>query len=483
MEAAGVRVPHTDDVFIGGEWRTATGDEHTVVSPSDAKPVGTARQASAEDAAAAVDAAFSARGAWAATPLADRVAACARWLDNVDRRAADLDVAWAVEAGMPVRHGRALHRFGTLASWRSALDGAEEMLRERRRSSELGDVLLRREPAGVVAAMLPYNGPVVTVASKVVPALLAGCPVIVKAAPESLVTMALVAECARQAGFPAGAVNFVSGPVSVGQALTRDSRVELVSLTGGHTAAQDVLAVTRGRYARTQLELGGKSPAVILDDAPLDKVLRALVPGATNGAGQVCALLSRILVSERRHDEVVERLKSAWERLVVGDPLNRATHVGPLINEAALRRTEDFVARARRDGARLVTGGGRPAGLETGWFHRPTIFTEVAENAELVRREVFGPVTAVQVYRDIDDAVRLANATDFGLSGAVYTADVEAGIEIAGRIRAGAVAVNSFGPAMSAPFGGVGASGWGRESGPEGILGFTELKQILVGAA
>ncbi|GAA1025003.1 MULTISPECIES: aldehyde dehydrogenase family protein [Amycolatopsis] len=483
MEAAGVRVPHTDDVFVGGEWRPATGDGHTIVSPSDASPVGMARQASEDDATAAVDAAFSARGAWAATPLADRVATCARWLDNVDRRAADLDVAWAVEAGMPVRHGKALHRFGTLASWRSALDGAEEMLRERRRSSELGDVLLRREPAGVVAAMLPYNGPVVTVASKVVPALLAGCPVIVKAAPESLLTMALVAECAQQAGFPAGVVNFVSGPVTVGQALTRDPRVDLVSLTGGHTAAQDVLAVTHGRYARTQLELGGKSPAVILDDAPLDKVLRALVPGATNGAGQVCALLSRILVSERRHDEVVERLKSAWERLVIGDPLDRATHIGPLVNEAALRRTEGFVARARQDGARLVTGGGRPAGLETGWFHQPTIFTDVAENAELVRREVFGPVTAVQVYRDLDDAVRLANATDFGLSGAVYTADVEAGIEIAGRIRAGAVAVNSFGPAMSAPFGGVGASGWGRESGPEGILGFTELKQILVGAA
>ncbi|ONF73720.1 aldehyde dehydrogenase family protein [Amycolatopsis keratiniphila] len=483
MEAAGVRVPHTDDVFVGGVWRPATGDLHTIVSPADAKPVGTARQASETDATAAVDAAVSARDAWAATPLADRVALCARWLESVDRRAADLDVVWAVEAGMPVRHGRALHRFGTVAAWRSALDGAEEMLREQRRSSELGDVLLRREPVGVVAAMLPYNGPVVTVASKVVPALLAGCPVVVKAAPESSLTMALVADCARQAGFPAGVVNFVSGPVAVGQALTRESRVDLVSLTGGHAAAQDVLAATHGRYARTQLELGGKSPAVILDDAPLDKALRALVPGATNGAGQVCALLSRILVSERRHDEVVDRLKTAWERLVIGDPLDPATHIGPLINEAALRRTEGFVARARDDGARLVTGGERPAGLENGWFHRPTLFTDVAEDAELIRREVFGPVTAVQVYRDVDDAVRLANATDFGLSGAVYTADVEAGIEVAGRIRAGAVAVNSFGPAMSAPFGGIGASGWGRESGPEGILGFTELKQILVGAA
>ncbi|MEV6217382.1 aldehyde dehydrogenase family protein [Nocardia sp. NPDC051833] len=482
MDISGVDVAHADEVLIGGVFRPATGDGYTVVAPSTGKPVTVVRHPSVAEAIAAVDAADAARETWARTPLSARIATTARWFELIDARAAELEVVWAVEAGMPLRHGRALHRFGTTAAWRSALDSAETMLSEQRRPSELGEVLLRREPVGVVVAILPYNGPVVTIASKVVPALLAGCPVVIKGAPESHLTMALIADCAVRAGFPAGVVGIVCGPVEVGKALTRDPRVDMVSLTGGHTAAQDVLAATHGRYARTQLELGGKSPALILDDAPLDRALRALVPGATNGAGQVCALLSRILVSERRHDEVIDRLRAGWERLTIGDPLDPKTHLGPLISEAALRRTEDFVAGAEADGARLVTGGKRPAHLATGWFHEPTLFTHVSEDSDLVQREVFGPVTAVQVYRDLDDAVRLANATAFGLSGAVFTADAAVGIEVARRIRAGAVAVNSFGPAMSAPFGGVGASGWGRESGPEGILGFTELQQILVGA-
>ncbi|MDI2030604.1 aldehyde dehydrogenase family protein [Saccharopolyspora sp. TS4A08] len=481
MDVADVRIPHTDEVFIGGGWRPATGEPHPVVSPSTGRPVGVVRYPSPADATSAVDAADAARETWARTPLADRIAACQRWLDLIDERADAMHVVWGVEAGMPIRHGRTLHRFGTLAAWRSALAGAESVLAEHKRSSELGDVLLRREPVGVVLGILPYNGPVVTIASKVVPALLAGCPVVIKAAPETHLVMAIVAECAREAGFPAGAVNAVCGTADIGRTLTRDPRVDLVSLTGGHAAAQDVLAATHDRYARTQLELGGKSPALILDDAKIDEVLRALVPGATSGAGQVCALLSRVLVSERRHDEVVERLQAAWARLTVGDPLDRATHVGPLINQAALDRVESFVAQAKADGACLVAGGGRPDGLDAGWYHQPTLFTDVGEHFDLASREVFGPVTAVQKYHDLDDAVRLANATEYGLSGAVYTADVDAGIEVASRIRSGSVAVNSFGPDMSSPFGGVRASGWGRESGPEGILGFTEVKQILVG--
>ncbi|MFD6270917.1 aldehyde dehydrogenase family protein [Nocardia asteroides] len=482
MKISGVEVVHADDVLVGGVLGPAIGESSTIIAPATGEPVAVVRQPSVADAIAAIDAADAARETWARTPLPERMAATARWFDLVDARSNELDVVWAVEAGMPLRHGRALHRFGTTAAWRSALDKAEEMLNEQHRSSELGQVLLRREPVGVVVAILPYNGPVVTIASKVVPALLAGCPVVIKGAPESHLTMALVAECAVSAGFPPGVVSIVCGPVEIGQALTRDPRVDLVSLTGGHVAAQDVLAATHGRYARTQLELGGKSPALILDDAPLDRTLRALVPGATNGGGQVCALLSRILVSERRHDELIDTLRSGWERLTIGDPLDPKTHLGPLINEAARHRTEDFVAKATADGAQLVTGGKRPPHLDAGWFYEPTLFTHVSEDSELVQREVFGPVTAVQVYRDLDDAVRLANATVFGLSGAVFTADTDLGIEVARRIRAGAVAVNTFGPAMSAPFGGVGASGWGRESGPEGILGFTELKQILVGS-
>ncbi|GAB91256.1 putative aldehyde dehydrogenase [Gordonia rhizosphera NBRC 16068] len=468
-------------MFVGGAWWRASGAIHTVVSPATEQPIAATRHPSIADTLAAVEAADNARDVWAAAPVSERVAACARWLDAVDARAADLDVLWAVEAGMPVRHGRALYRFAAVPAWQSALAGAEEILADQRRSSELGAVLLRRESVGVVVAILPYNGPVVTVASKVIPALLAGCPVVIKAAPESQLTMTIVAECARLAGFPPGVVSVVCGGVDVGQTLTRDPRVDMVSLTGGHVAAQDVLAATRERYARVQLELGGKSPAIILDDAPLDTAMRSLIPGATNAAGQVCALLSRILVSRRRHDEVIERLRVGFERLRIGDPLDPATHIGPLVNAAAVRRTEGVVAQALADGAELITGGTRPEGLDVGHYYRPTLFTGIPEDAQLIRREVFGPATAVQVYDDVADAVRLANATEFGLSGAVFTANTDNGIEIATRIRAGSVAVNAFGPTMSAPFGGVKASGWGREAGPEGILGFTELKQILIG--
>ncbi|MEE4023683.1 aldehyde dehydrogenase family protein [Gordonia sp. PKS22-38] len=472
---------HAESVFIGGAWHRASGAIRTVVSPATGQPVAETRQPSAADAVAAVASADDARDRWASFPVDQRVAACARWLNALDARSDDLDAMWALEAGMPVRHGRALYRFAAVPAWQSALAGADEVLTDRRRSSELGEVLLRREPVGVVVAILPYNGPVVTVASKAIPALLAGCPVVIKAAPESQLTMAIVAECARLAGFPPGVVNVVCGGADIGQTLTRDPRVDMVSLTGGHVAAQDVLAATHQRYARVQLELGGKSPAIILDDSPLEKTLRSLIPGATNAAGQVCALLSRIVVSRRRHDEVVERLRVGFERLRIGDPLDPKTHIGPLINEDAVRRTEGFVTHALADGAELVTGGSRPENLDVGCYYRPTLFTGVCEDAQLARREVFGPVTAVQVYDDVDDAVRLANATEFGLSGAVFTADTDIGVEIASRIRAGSVAVNAFGPAMSSPFGGIKASGWGRESGPEGILGFTELQQILIG--
>ncbi|MET9327615.1 aldehyde dehydrogenase family protein [Tsukamurella sp. NPDC003166] len=485
MVIEGIGVQHVDDVFIGGAWRPATGERRTVLAPATGAVVGEVTDPSPADAAEAVAAADAARGAWADTPLAERIAVCGRWLDDLDARAGDLDVVWAIEAGMPVRHGKGLYRFATVPAWKSVLDGAPAVLAEVRRGSELGEVVLTREPVGVVVGILPYNGPIVTVASKIVPALIAGCPVVIKAAPESHLTMAIAAEAARTAGFPAGVVSVLAGGVDVGRALTRDPRVDMVSLTGGHVAAQDVLAATHGRYARTQLELGGKSAAIILDDAPLDKVLRQLVPGATGGAGQVCALLSRVLVSDARYDEVVEALKPAWERLRIGDPLDTATHVGPLINAAAVDRTRGFVQRALADGARLVAGGGVPQNLPEelrgGSFHEPTLFADVAPDSDLAQHEVFGPVTAVIRYADVDDAVRIANGTDLGLSGSVFAADTETGIAVARRIRSGSVGVNAFGPAMSAPFGGRKASGWGREAGPEGILGFTEGKQILVG--
>ncbi|GAA1025053.1 MULTISPECIES: aldehyde dehydrogenase family protein [Amycolatopsis] len=478
-EIAGVPVPRLDSVYVAGEWVPATGPAYEIVSPSTEETVAEVVLPSATEADAALTAATDSR--WGRLPVEQRVEICARFCASLEARFPDLGTVWAAEAGMPVRYSATLHKYGAAGAWNSALASAEDALRDDHRSSLLGDVVVRREPAGVVVAILAYNGPVVTMATKVVPALLAGCPVVVKAAPESQLVMRLVAESAAAAGFPAGALSILCSDVEVARHLTADPRADLVSLTGGRVAAQEIIEATRGRFARTHLELGGKSPALILDDAPLDRVLKSLVPGATGGAGQVCAALSRVLISRRRHDELVDRLRTAWQGLRIGDPFDRGTQIGPVVNQAALRRTEGFVDRARAAGGEVVTGGRRPEGFAAGYYYEPTLITGVARDADLAQNEVFGPVTVVQTYDDLADGLRLANDTSFGLAASVYTADRALAAEAASAIAAGSVAINTFGPAVSAPFGGVKGSGWGRESGPEGIQEFTELKQIVFG--
>jgi acyl-CoA reductase-like NAD-dependent aldehyde dehydrogenase len=482
VKVAGVTVPYPDSVFVGGGWSPAGGAVYEVVSPATEQAVAEVVLPSEKEARVAVEAAHElGRISWGRLPVEARVEICEQFCAALEARFPDLGTVWAVEAGMPVRYSGTLHKFGALGAWKSALASAADALRDDVRSSPLGEVVVRREPAGVALAIMAYNGPLVTMATKVIPALLAGCPVIVKAAPESQLIMRLVAECAAGAGFPAGALSILCGGAEIGRLMTADPRVDLVSLTGGRVAAQQIIEATRERFARTHLELGGKSPALILDDAPIDRVLKSLVPGATGGTGQVCAALSRVLVSERRHDELIERMRAAWESLRIGDPLHMQTQIGPLANPAAVGRTEGFVKRAVAAGARVVAGGKRPDGIDTGWYYEPTLITDVAADADLGQNEVFGPVTAVQTYTDLEDGLQLANNTSFGLAATVYTTDRGVAMDAASRIAAGSVAINTYGPAVSAPFGGVKGSGWGRESGPEGIQEFTELKQIVIG--
>lgn len=483
VEVAGVQVPHPDEVFLGGAWVPGAGGTTEVVSPATEQVVATVALPSTAQAVEAVRRAHDeGMTGWAALSVAERVGLTRRFCALMESRFDDIGRLWAAEAGMPLRYSKNLHRFGAAGAWAAALDAAESVLADEWRTGAGGaEVLIRREPAGVVVGIMAYNGPIVTVGTKIVPALLAGCPVVVKAAPESHLVMRVVASCAEEAGLPAGTLSVLSGDVEIGQALTADSRVDLVSLTGGQRAAQDIIEATRARFARTHLELGGKSAALVLPDADLTRVVRNLVPGAASGAGQVCALLTRVLVPEERHDELVEALAATWSALRVGDPYDDATQVGPLANRAALDRTEGFVARALVEGCRIVAGGGRPAGLDRGYFHEPTIVTDVARDSYLANNEVFGPVTAVLTYTDVADGIALANSTGFGLAATVYTVNRDAAVEVAGRLRAGSVALNTFGPDVTAPWGGRASSGWGREGGPEGILEFTELKQILVG--
>jgi acyl-CoA reductase-like NAD-dependent aldehyde dehydrogenase len=251
-------------------------------------------------------------------------------------------------------------------------------------------------------------------------------------------------------------------------------------MTGGTEIAIDVVKRSADRLARTALELGGKSPAIIAEDADLDQVAQSLVPGATSHCGQICVALSRVLAPRSRYEEVVEYFAEKWRGLVVGDPIEATTEVGPLANARALARVEGFVDAALAEGAVAVVGGGRPEGLERGFYFEPTLLRDVDNSMPIAQEEVFGPVTCVIPYDDVDDAVRIANDSKYGLAASVYSADSDAAVEIARRIRSGTVAINIAGVCMTEPFGGVKQSGWGRECGSEGIFEFTEIKQILL---
>jgi acyl-CoA reductase-like NAD-dependent aldehyde dehydrogenase len=477
-----VTVPHANEVLVAGQWvEPVRGAVHQVVSPSTEEVLCTVALAGAAEAQAAVDAGRDAvSGAWGHTAPGERIAVCARLCELLEARLDEFVFLWAHEAGMPVRYAKTLHRFGAVDAWRTALASADEALRDEHRESPLGDVVVTREPAGVVLGILPYNGPLASFATKVVPALLAGCAVVVKPAVETSLLMRAVADCAASAGFPAGAISILPSGVDVARQLSCDPGIDLVSLTGGPAAAEDVVQSTVPRFARTILELGGKSPALVLDDAPIDQMLRSLIPGATSGTGQVCAALSRILVPEKRREEIVDAIADGFRALRIGDPLDPETAVGPLVSRAARERTEGFVARAREDGAIVVAGGRRPPGFERGWYYEPTLLAHVNCDSELAQREVFGPATAVITYSNLTEAIRIANGTPYGLAATIYTADEERGRAVAREIEAGSVAINTFGPTLTAPYGGRRGSGWGRECGPEGIREFTEIKQVLI---
>ena len=476
-----LQVPRPDALLIGGVWQPGS-QQAEVVSPTTEHVVAQVASPTVGDADAAVDAAVAAfDGPWPRWPVARRVEVVGRFCALIEERFELIEQVWAVEAGIPVRWGRTLHRFAAATAWRTALAVAEEALATQVRSTPVGEVRIVHEPVGPVLAILPYNGPLPTLGSKVVPALLAGTPVVVKAAPETALTMRIVAACAVEAGFPDGVLSILPGERDVSRHLVADPRIELISFTGGPASASDILTMSAANLTRTVFELGGKSPAVVLDDVELDRAIRPLAAGAMSGAGQVCAALSRVLVPQTRHDEIVAALADAYRRLRIGDPRSPDTQHGPLANTAAYERTVGVVERAREQGARVVTGGRRPDGFDAGWFYEPTLLAGVGERDAVVRQEVFGPVTVVQPYRDVDDAVRIANDTDYGLAASVFTADAERGLAVAARIQAGSVALNTVGPTMAAPFGGVKRSGWGRECGPEGIREFSATKQVLIG--
>jgi len=340
--------------------------------------------------------------------------------------------------------------------------------------------LLVREPVGVVGAIVPWNGPLGLALYKIAPALLAGCTVVLKAAPEAPGAPQLIAEAADAAGIPPGVLNVLTADRAESELLVRDPRVDKIAFTGSTAAGRQIATVLAARIARYSLELGGKSAALVLDDADLESAAAALAAAERHLAGQVCASLTRIVVPRSRHDEFVELLAGRFAATVVGSAFDPGTQMGPLVSERQRERVESYIARGVADGATLAAGGGRPAHLARGYFVEPTVFANVDNSATIAQEEIFGPVLSVIPADDEEHAIRIANDSIYGLNAAVFTADVDRARRVASRLRVGTVGHNGFHIDFSIAFGGFKQSGVGREGGVDGLRAYLETQTLLL---
>lgn len=473
-----LEIPAPNSVLIGGEWQSADDVTLQVLDPATEQILAAVARPTTQHADAAVAAARAAfdEGPWPRLAADERIAIVEQFCKAMESRMDDIVRAVTLESGVTIGYSQVLGHGAAVGAWNASIEAARTTAWE----TDDGQVTLRREPVGTVMAILTYNGPISLIGMKVIPALLAGCPVIVKHAPESQLSGHIIADAAREAGFPPGVISFLPAETDVTQYLVGHLGVDMVAVTGSQPIARDIVQRTSQRLARTALELGGKSPAIITEDADLDAVMATLGDGATAGTGQVCVSLSRILAPRSRYREVRDAFVDFLAARRIGDPLSTETDIGPLSVERARARTENYVQIALKEGATVAYGGKRPEGVDKGFYYEPTLFTDVDNRMRIAQEEVFGPVTVLIPYDGIDDAVSIANDTLYGLAASVYASDVAQAADIARRIRSGTVAINQAGMSLNHAFGGVKQSGWGRECGPDGILEFTDVKQMLL---
>ncbi|MXV89883.1 MAG: aldehyde dehydrogenase family protein [Acidimicrobiia bacterium] len=465
-------------LYIGGEWVVPSSDERIeVVNAFSEEVMGRVPAGGTADVDRAVAAARAALAGWSATPLDERLGALGRIAEGIMARNDELARSVVGEVGTPsmiapmLQTGLAAVVFGDNATL------APEIEME----ATVGGTLTVREPIGVVGAITPWNFPLVQIAVKVAPALAMGCTVIVKPSEYAPLTAFMLAEIVHEAGVPPGVFNLVSGEgPSAGEALVAHPDVDMVSFTGSTATGRRISAVASSTVKKVTLELGGKSPLIVLDGAPLADAVAAAVQGCYINCGQMCTASTRLLVPETQRDEAVATATAIAESLAVGDPAAPDTMVGPLVNARQRDRVRDHIQSGIDEGATLVTGGVEPPdGLERGYFVRPTVFADVTMDMRIAREEIFGPVLSILTYTDTDDAVRIANDTDYGLAAMVFGEPDEA-MAVARRLRAGWLVVNGADQSFTAPYGGYKQSGLGKELGVAGLEEYLELKAIHV---
>ncbi|KJE21834.1 NAD-dependent aldehyde dehydrogenase [Frankia torreyi] len=476
-----------ENLFIGGWVPPASSRVIDVFSPATEEPIGRVPSASIADVDAAVAAARGAfdAGPWPALDPAERAQIVGRLGKAIRARAEEFADLISAEVGSP-RAWSTIGQVGIATAVFATYSGIgrSHEWETTRKGGFGGPVRVRQVPVGVVGAIVPWNAPLFVAALKLAPALLAGCTVVLKPAPQTPLHTYLLAEAAEAAGLPPGVLSIVPGEAAASEHLVRHPGVDKISFTGSTAIGRHIGELCARDLRRCTLELGGKSAAILLPDVDLGAgTVEAIVGGAMSNGGQICVSQTRVLAPRDRYDEVVDALGTRIGALRVGDPSDPATEVGPLISSQARERVEGYLSSAEADGARLVTGGGRPKGLDRGWYVEPTLFAGVDNGMRVAREEIFGPVMVVIPYDGVDDAVRIANDSDYGLAGAVWTTDIAAGEAVAGRIRAGGVGVNSSaGMDLGSPFGGFKQSGIGREGGPEGLAAYTEYQSIILPA-
>lgn len=474
-----------DRLLIGGSWQAPASSERIqVYSASAEELVGSVPQGTEADvdlAVASARQAFSDPDGWRTWTPARRGVVLRDFAAALENRGPETARRVSLQNGMPLRLSSVIEATAPAMLLRYYADLVENRSEDRRQGVFGRQSILQRGPMGVVAAIVPWNLPQGLAFLKLAPALAAGCTVVLKPAPETVLDAFLMAEAAVDAGLPPGVLSVIPAGREVGAYLVEHPGVDKVSFTGSTAAGRRVAEVCGRMLRPVTLELGGKSAAILLDDVDFEQVADQFFGATMANSGQTCWLSTRVLIPRSRYESMVDSVADLVGSLHVGDPFDDATQVGPLVSAGQRARVESYIDKGMADGARVIVGGGRPGGLERGWFVEPTVFADVDPRTTIAREEIFGPVLAVIPYDDEDDAVAIANDSEYGLGGSVWSADPSRALDVASRVETGTVGINGYFPDPAIPMAGIKASGLGGgEMGPEAIHNYENVKSIYL---